>query len=210
MISASSLGDFSLDHHSATPDDQSEYYEVGNLTCGKPQILSSNGSCTQFANLIVALYDVDIDSGCDSTWVQCDAHLVKSKPNNNLVQCVAQLWVDYADHGSFLGVLVRDYIPPQFTMKNGLKLKKEYRVFSLFMSGRIYILVQGFRKMVVDTCIICRVQQTSSNIMQPVHALKLESSKDASLLQHMQIGWLGQQLCRSKRQRQSTEIKWVF
>lgn len=37
------------------------------------------------------------------------------------MQCVAQLWVDYADHGSFLGVLVRDYIPPQFTMKNAFK-----------------------------------------------------------------------------------------
>lgn len=58
------------------------------------------------------------------------------KPNHNLVQCVDQLCsevhlsmayncpspddpcdyeVEYADHGSSLGVLVRDYIPFQFT-----------------------------------------------------------------------------------------------
>ncbi|WJX16657.1 hypothetical protein P8452_06657 [Trifolium repens] len=90
------------------------------------------------------LYDLDIDSGSDLTWVQCDApckgctkpnHQLY-KPSNNLVQCVDQLCagvhltsdhhcdtpddqcdyeVEYADHGSSLGVLVRDYIPLQFT-----------------------------------------------------------------------------------------------
>ncbi|KAL2976565.1 hypothetical protein AAZX31_13G016900 [Glycine max] len=90
------------------------------------------------------LYDLDIDSGSDLTWVQCDAPCKGCtkprdqlyKPNHNLVQCVDQLCsevhlsmayncpspddpcdyeVEYADHGSSLGVLVRDYIPFQFT-----------------------------------------------------------------------------------------------
>lgn len=90
------------------------------------------------------LYDLDIDSGSDLTWVQCDApckgctkpHDQLYKPKNNLVQCVDQLCagvhltsdhhcdspddqcdyeVEYADHGSSLGVLVRDSIPLQLT-----------------------------------------------------------------------------------------------
>ncbi|CAL5206624.1 unnamed protein product [Lathyrus oleraceus] len=90
------------------------------------------------------IYDLDIDSGSDLTWVQCDAPCNGCtkpreqlyKPKNNLVQCVDQLCagvhltsdyhcdtpndqcdyeVEYADHGSSLGVLVRDYVPLQFT-----------------------------------------------------------------------------------------------
>ncbi|XP_061341957.1 aspartic proteinase Asp1-like [Gastrolobium bilobum] len=91
------------------------------------------------------LFDLDIDSGSDLTWVQCDAPCKGCtkprdqlyKPNNNLVQCKDQLCavvqlsttdhqcaapddqcdyeVEYADHGSSLGVLVQDYIPLQFT-----------------------------------------------------------------------------------------------
>ncbi|CAJ1971900.1 unnamed protein product [Sphenostylis stenocarpa] len=90
------------------------------------------------------LYDLDIDSGSDITWVQCDAPCKGCtkprdqlyKPNHNLVKCVDQLCsevnlstdhncaspddqcdyeVEYADNGSSLGVLVRDYIPFQFT-----------------------------------------------------------------------------------------------
>ncbi|KEH40514.1 putative nepenthesin [Medicago truncatula] len=90
------------------------------------------------------LYDLDIDSGSDLTWVQCDAPCKGCtkprdqlyKPSNNLVQCVDQLCaavhltsdhhcsspdeqcdyeVEYADQGSSLGVLVRDYVPLQFT-----------------------------------------------------------------------------------------------
>ncbi|RDY09037.1 Aspartic proteinase Asp1, partial [Mucuna pruriens] len=90
------------------------------------------------------LYDLDIDSGSDLTWVQCDAPCKGCtkprdqlyKPNHNLVECVDQLCsevhlspehhcaspddqcdyeVEYADNGSSLGVLVRDYIPFQFT-----------------------------------------------------------------------------------------------
>lgn len=96
------------------------------------------------------LYDLDIDSGSDLTWVQCDAPCKGCtkprdqlyKPNNNLVQCVDQLCaavhltsdhhcsspdeqcdyeVEYADQGSSLGVLVRDYVPLQFT--NGSVLR---------------------------------------------------------------------------------------
>ncbi|KAF7816840.1 Aspartic proteinase Asp1 [Senna tora] len=96
------------------------------------------------------LYDLDIDSGSDLTWVQCDAPCRGCtkprdqlyKPNNNVVQCVDQLCapvrlstnhhcsgpdeqcdyeVEYADNGSSLGVLVKDYIPLQFT--NGSVLR---------------------------------------------------------------------------------------
>lgn len=90
------------------------------------------------------LFDLDIDSGSDLTWVQCDAPCKGCtkprdqlyKPSHNLVQCMDQLCaqvhlstdhdcaspddqcdyeVEYADNGSSLGVLVRDYIPFQFT-----------------------------------------------------------------------------------------------
>ncbi|XP_019456139.1 PREDICTED: aspartic proteinase Asp1 isoform X1 [Lupinus angustifolius] len=90
------------------------------------------------------LFDLDIDSGSDLTWVQCDAPCKGCtkpndqlyKPKNNLVRCVDQLCaevqlttdhhcatpddqcdyeVEYADNGSSLGVLVQDYVPLQFT-----------------------------------------------------------------------------------------------
>ncbi|XP_059629629.1 aspartic proteinase Asp1-like [Cornus florida] len=83
-------------------------------------------------------YYLDIDTGSDLTWVQCavpGAKLHKAphnpyKPNNNVVSCKDPLCasvhhppdhpcrspsdqcdyeVGYADHGSSLGVLVRDY-----------------------------------------------------------------------------------------------------
>ncbi|CAL9025082.1 unnamed protein product [Prunus brigantina] len=90
------------------------------------------------------IFELDIDSGSDLTWVQCDApcrgctkpreHLYR--PNNNLLQCEDPLCttfhspashpcettddqcdyeVKYADHGSSLGVLVKDYFPLKFT-----------------------------------------------------------------------------------------------
>lgn len=89
-------------------------------------------------------FDLDIDTGSDLTWVQCDApctgctkpreHLYK--PKNNLVRCEDPLCVafhspashpcntptdqcdyevEYADQGSSLGVLVKDYFPLKFT-----------------------------------------------------------------------------------------------
>ncbi|KAG7941820.1 hypothetical protein I3843_16G066000 [Carya illinoinensis] len=85
-------------------------------------------------------YDLDIDSGSDLTWVQCDAPCTGCtkprnrlyKPNNNIVTyadpvCAAMHYkakdpneqcdyvVTYADHGSSLGVLVKDYFPLRFT-----------------------------------------------------------------------------------------------
>ncbi|XP_070669507.1 aspartic proteinase Asp1-like isoform X2 [Malus domestica] len=94
-------------------------------------------------------FDLDIDTGSDLTWVQCDApctgctkpreHLYK--PSNNLLGCGHPLCVafhspasypcktpddqcdyevEYADHGSSLGVLVNDYFPLKFT--NGSQL----------------------------------------------------------------------------------------
>ncbi|XP_020965340.1 aspartyl protease APCB1 isoform X3 [Arachis ipaensis] len=90
------------------------------------------------------LYDFDIDSGSDLTWVQCDAPCQGCtkppdqlyKPKNNLVQCGEELCagihlsneyqcaapsdqcdyeVEYADQGSSLGVLVRDQITLLYT-----------------------------------------------------------------------------------------------
>nr|XP_025615000.1 aspartic proteinase Asp1 isoform X2 [Arachis hypogaea] len=90
------------------------------------------------------LYDFDIDSGSDLTWVQCDAPCKGCtkppdqlyKPKNNLVQCGEELCagihlsneyqcaapsdqcdyeVEYADQGSSLGVLVRDQITLPYT-----------------------------------------------------------------------------------------------
>ncbi|ESW09420.1 hypothetical protein PHAVU_009G126200 [Phaseolus vulgaris] len=88
------------------------------------------------------LYDLDIDTGSDLTWLQCDApckgctipHNRLYKPRGNLVKCVDPLCtgvqsappcavtneqcdyeVEYADQGSSLGVLVRDYVPVKFT-----------------------------------------------------------------------------------------------
>ncbi|KAL8231033.1 hypothetical protein R6Q57_000811 [Mikania cordata] len=87
-------------------------------------------------------YWLDIDTGSDLTWLQCDAPCTKClpaphklyKPNNDLVTCLDPLcasvhWPDtfdckspkdqcdyqvqYADHGSSLGLLVKDWFPLQ-------------------------------------------------------------------------------------------------
>ncbi|XP_016451446.1 aspartic proteinase Asp1 [Nicotiana tabacum] len=89
-------------------------------------------------------YFLDIDTGSDLTWLQCDAPCAKCapaphslyKPNKNIVKCkdpvCASLHlpanhhchtpdeqcdyeVEYADHGSSLGVLVKDAFPLRFT-----------------------------------------------------------------------------------------------
>ncbi|KAL0314333.1 UNVERIFIED_CONTAM: Replication factor C subunit [Sesamum angustifolium] len=89
-------------------------------------------------------YFFDIDTGSDLTWLQCDAPCVKCtpaphslyKPKGNLITCQDPLCVslhgpgisncrapqeqcdyqvDYADHGSSLGVLVKDSFPIKFT-----------------------------------------------------------------------------------------------
>lgn len=89
-------------------------------------------------------YDLDIDTGSDLTWVQCDAPCTGCtkppdslyKPSNNVVYCgdpacaamhspgkphckdpkeQCDYEVTYADQGSSLGVLVKDYFPLQFT-----------------------------------------------------------------------------------------------
>ncbi|XP_038726301.1 aspartic proteinase Asp1-like isoform X2 [Tripterygium wilfordii] len=86
------------------------------------------------------LYELDIDTGSDLTWVQCDAPCVRCtkprdslyKPKGNLVPCQHSLCaaiqapetrhcksptdqcdyeVDYADTGSSSGVLVADILP---------------------------------------------------------------------------------------------------
>ncbi|KAK0576528.1 hypothetical protein LWI29_019086 [Acer saccharum] len=90
------------------------------------------------------LYDLDIDTGSDLTWVQCDAPCkgctkprdALYNPRGNLVPCKHPLCsnihlpanlncetsddqcdyeVEYADHGSSLGVLVIDHIPLRLT-----------------------------------------------------------------------------------------------
>ncbi|KAI5667695.1 hypothetical protein M9H77_17548 [Catharanthus roseus] len=89
-------------------------------------------------------YFLDIDTGSDLTWLQCDAPCAKCipaphslyKPNRNLITCKDPLCaslhttdnlhcdtpeeqcdyeVQYADHGSSLGVLVHDSFPLRFT-----------------------------------------------------------------------------------------------
>ncbi|KAI4320560.1 hypothetical protein MLD38_034028 [Melastoma candidum] len=94
-------------------------------------------------------YDLDIDTGSDLTWVQCDVSCVGCtkrrdllyKPNNNLVHCDDPLCaairtpgsqpckkatdqcdyeVEYADQGSSLGVLVNDFFLLRLT--NGSNL----------------------------------------------------------------------------------------
>ncbi|XP_043718857.1 aspartic proteinase Asp1-like isoform X2 [Telopea speciosissima] len=87
-------------------------------------------------------YYLDLDTGSDLTWLQCDAPCVHCdkvphslyKPNkNNLVICKEQICtsldsndchnpneqcdysIEYADHGSSLGVLTRDIFPLRFT-----------------------------------------------------------------------------------------------
>ncbi|GAB4861111.1 hypothetical protein Ancab_036269 [Ancistrocladus abbreviatus] len=87
-------------------------------------------------------YDLDIDSGSDLTWIQCDAPCVNClkgphdpyKPHNNIVKCEDPLCgfvphppnypchnptdqcdyeIEYADNGLSLGVLVKDNFPIQ-------------------------------------------------------------------------------------------------
>ncbi|XP_059630717.1 aspartic proteinase Asp1-like isoform X2 [Cornus florida] len=86
-------------------------------------------------------YFLDIDSGSDLTWLQCDAPCTKCtpaphplyKPNKNIVTCKDPLCtalpnipcktpdeqcdydVEYADLGSSMGVLLKDYFPLRFT-----------------------------------------------------------------------------------------------
>ncbi|KAL3840028.1 hypothetical protein ACJIZ3_024619 [Penstemon smallii] len=89
-------------------------------------------------------YFLDIDTGSDLTWLQCDAPCTKCtpaphslyKPSKNLITCLDPICtslhgpgnhdcptpqeqcdyeVDYADHGSSLGVLVRDSFPLRLT-----------------------------------------------------------------------------------------------
>ncbi|CAN4101926.1 unnamed protein product [Withania somnifera] len=89
-------------------------------------------------------YFLDIDTGSDLTWLQCDAPCAKCvpaphspyKPNKNIVKCKDPICaalhspanhpchtlddqcdyeVEYADHCSSLGVLVRDIVPVKFT-----------------------------------------------------------------------------------------------
>ncbi|KAL7208729.1 hypothetical protein ACSBR1_030459 [Camellia fascicularis] len=88
-------------------------------------------------------YFLDIDTGSDLTWLQCDAPCTKCtpaphalyKPNKDLVRCEDPLcaslhWpankpcktpddqcdyeIEYADHGSSMGVLIRDSFPLRF------------------------------------------------------------------------------------------------
>ncbi|CAL2235105.1 unnamed protein product [Prunus armeniaca] len=94
-------------------------------------------------------FDLDIDTGSDLTWIQCDAPCTGCtrpreylyKPKNNHLQCGDPLCVafhspasdpcktpddqcdyevEYADQGSSLGVMVNDYFPLKFT--NGSQL----------------------------------------------------------------------------------------
>ncbi|KZV23208.1 aspartic protein Asp1 [Dorcoceras hygrometricum] len=89
-------------------------------------------------------YFLDIDTGSDLTWLQCDAPCAKCipaphslyKPKQNLITCLDPMCVslqgpenhdcpspleqcdyeiDYADHGSSLGVLIKDAFPLKFT-----------------------------------------------------------------------------------------------
>ncbi|KAA0055449.1 aspartic proteinase Asp1 [Cucumis melo var. makuwa] len=89
-------------------------------------------------------FEFDIDSGSDLTWVQCDAPCTDCtkpreqlyKPNNNALNCFeplcislhpitnhhcksaddqCQYEIEYADHGSSLGVLVNDHVPLKLT-----------------------------------------------------------------------------------------------
>lgn len=89
-------------------------------------------------------YFLDLDTGSDLTWLQCDAPCTKCipaphplyKPYNHLVACEDPLcallhWpgslrcetpeeqcdyeVEYADHGSSMGVLVQDIFPLKFS-----------------------------------------------------------------------------------------------
>ncbi|KAL4022769.1 hypothetical protein IC575_016514 [Cucumis melo] len=90
------------------------------------------------------VFELDIDTGSDLTWVQCDAPCTGCtlprdrlyKPHNNVVRCGEPLCaalfsaskspcknpndqcdyeVEYADHGSSIGVLVKDPVPLRLT-----------------------------------------------------------------------------------------------
>ncbi|KAJ0025907.1 hypothetical protein Pint_08144 [Pistacia integerrima] len=90
------------------------------------------------------IYELDIDTGSDLTWVQCDApckgctkpRASLYNPSNNVILCKDPLCsavhlpanvqcetpndqcdyeVEYADHGSSLGVLVTDHFPLRLT-----------------------------------------------------------------------------------------------
>ncbi|KAG6432604.1 hypothetical protein SASPL_104185 [Salvia splendens] len=94
-------------------------------------------------------YFLDIDTGSDLTWLQCDAPCTKCtptphslyKPKQNLITCVDPVCVslhgpgnhhcqspeeqcdyeiDYADHGSSLGVMVKDLFPLRLTNDNAI------------------------------------------------------------------------------------------
>ncbi|KAL8217754.1 hypothetical protein R6Q57_021127 [Mikania cordata] len=95
-------------------------------------------------------YWLDLDTGSDLTWLQCDVPCTKClpaphkpyKPNKNLVTCMDPLcasvqWpephkcespndqcdyeIQYADYGSSLGLLVKDWFPLQYA--NGTVVK---------------------------------------------------------------------------------------
>ncbi|XP_076953682.1 aspartic proteinase Asp1-like [Bidens hawaiensis] len=95
-------------------------------------------------------YWLDLDTGSDLTWLQCDVPCTKCfpaphkpyKPNKNLVTCTDPLCasvngpetlncespndqcdyeVQYADHGSSLGLLVKDWFPLQYTNRTVVK-----------------------------------------------------------------------------------------
>ncbi|PON73205.1 Aspartic peptidase [Parasponia andersonii] len=98
------------------------------------------------------VFELDIDSGSDLTWVQCDAPCTGCtkprdslyKPKNNVLHCLDPLCsaisapgngpcnsptdqcdyeIAYADHGSSLGVLVLDSFPLQFANGSTLGLR---------------------------------------------------------------------------------------
>ncbi|KAL6272497.1 hypothetical protein ACE6H2_023189 [Prunus campanulata] len=122
------------------------------------------------------IFELDIDSGNDLTQVQCDApctgctkclclspvhvHLPPRehlyRPNNNLLQCEDLLCtVKYADHGSSLGVLVREYFPLKFT--NGSLLSPHLAFGHWPGNGKVSIVSQlshlGLTRNVVGHCL---------------------------------------------------------
>ncbi|KAL0925780.1 hypothetical protein M5K25_004150 [Dendrobium thyrsiflorum] len=71
-------------------------------------------------------YFLDVDTGSDLTWIQCDAPCVSCTKNqwscDSCHQCDYE--VAYADHSSSMGVLARDEI--QLMMSNGDKSKVNF------------------------------------------------------------------------------------
>ncbi|CAI0600817.1 unnamed protein product [Linum tenue] len=117
-------------------------------TIGHSAVFTVNGNVYPLGYYSVSInignppkaFELDIDTGSDLTWVQCDAPCTGCtkprqslyKPNNNLIPCGHNLCssihstgkincpepseqcdyeVEYADHGSSLGVLVADSFP---------------------------------------------------------------------------------------------------